>query len=175
MEKQTEVFTFGYNFTVAAVRRGDADTVVMLFESPVFRTASWRPASKVGTNRKTRQRGPLIVSEGQRLPRPKQIPQSPETLVPFWEPQNRCVGFPEQMEFDLDPGTYDIYAAFDLLKGDGTWVHRSTAYLTDIPVEAARRTRLDGLVNMGRGSDRQVEIMSFTLEPDSGPPGPAGS
>jgi hypothetical protein len=175
VDKQNGIFTFGYKFTIAAVRRGDADTVVMLFESPVYRTASWRPASKVGNYRKPAPRAPMIISEGERLPRPKQIPQAPDTLVPFWEPQNRCVGFPERMDFDLDPGTYDIYAAFDLVKGDGSWVHRTTGYLTDIPVEAARRTRLDGLVNMGRGSDRQLEIRSFTLEPGPDLPGPAGS
>ena len=174
-EKHDEVFTFGYMFTLAAVRRGDADTVVMLFESPAYRTASWRPASKVGANRKPPTRAPMIIPEGQPLPRPKQIPKSPETLVALWEPQNRCVGFPEEMSFDLDAGTYDIYAAFDLLKGDGTWVHRSTGYLTDVSVEAARRTRLEGLINMGPGSDRQVEILSSALEPDPGAPGPAGS
>jgi hypothetical protein len=175
MDKQNGIFTFGYKFIMAAVRRGEADTVVMLFESPTYRTATWRPASKVGTYRKTTPRGPMIIPEGGRLPRPKQIPQSPETRVPYWEPENRCVGLPEQMDFDLDPGTYDIYAAFDLVKGDGSWVHRTTGYLTDIPVEAARRTRLDGLVNMGRGTDRQVEFLSFTLEPDPDLPGPAGS
>jgi hypothetical protein len=170
-----EVFTFGYKFTLAAVRRGDADTVVMLFESPAYRTASWRPASKVGANRKPSPRAPIIVPEGDSLRRPKQIPKAPETLVALWEPQNRCVGFPEEMDFDLDAGTYDIYAAFDLLKGDGTWVHRSTGYLTDVTVEAARRTRLDGMINMGPGSDRQVEMLSSSVEPDPGAPGPAGS
>ncbi len=173
-QKRNEVFTFGYKFTLAAVRRGDAATVHMLFESPVFRTATWRPASKVGVSQKPGPRGPKILNEDNLSPRPKQIPQSPETLVPYWEERNRCVSLPERMEFDLDPGTYDVYAAFDLMKGDGTWVHRTTGFLTDIPVEAARRTRLDGLINLAPGADRQVELVSFSLERESTPPGPAG-
>jgi len=173
-QKRNEVFTFGYKFSLAAVRRGDAATVRMLFESPVFRTATWRPASKVGVTQKTGPRGPMILNEDQPPPRPKQIPKSPDTLVPYWEERNRCVGLPERMEFDLDPGTYDVYAAFDLMKGDGTWVHRTTGFLTDIPVEAARRTRLDGLINLGPGAERQVELVSFSLEPESTLPGPAG-
>ena len=175
LEKRNEVFTFGYKFTLAAVKRGDADTVVMLFESPAYRTASWRPASKVAANLKAAPRATIIVPEGEANRRPRQMPKSPETMVALWEPQNRCVGFPEEMNFDLDAGTYDIYAAFDLLKGDGTWVHRTTGFLTDVPVEAARRTRLDGLINMGSGSERQVEFLSSSLEPDPGAPGPSGS
>ncbi|MEK7283951.1 MAG: hypothetical protein AAB249_09075 [Acidobacteriota bacterium] len=172
-EKRNEVFTFGYKFTLAAVKRGDAATVLMLFESPVFRTATWRPASKVGLNRKTGPRGPMIRSGGEPPSKPKQVPKSPDTLVPYWEERNRCVGLPERMDFDLDPGTYDAYVAFDIMKGDGTWVHRTTGFLTDVPVEAARRTRLDGLINLGSGADRQVELVSSSLEPDANVPGPA--
>ena len=172
-ERRNEVFTFGYKFTLAAVKRGDAATVLMLFESPVFRTATWRPASKVGLNRKTGPRGPIIRSGEEPPPKPKQIPKSPDTLVPYWEEQNRCVGLPERMDFDLDPGTYDAYVAFDIMKGDGTWVHRTTGFLTDVSVEAARRTRLDGLINLRPGADRQVELLSSSLEPDANVPGPA--
>ena len=173
--KRNEVYTFGYKFTMAAVKRGSADTVVMLYESPTFRTASWRPASKVGTNPTAPSRGTIIIPEGEPMPKPRQIPKSPETMVALWEPQNRCVGFPEEMSFDLDAGTYDVYAAFDLLKGDGTWVHRTTGYVTDVTVEAARRTRLDGRINMGPGSERHVEFLGSSLETDPGMPGPAGS
>jgi hypothetical protein len=77
------------------------------------------------------------------------------------------------MQFDLDPGTYDVYIAFDILNRENTWVHRSTGYLTDIPVEIARRTRLDGLINLGAGSERQVEIQGSAIEPDAtASPGP---
>ncbi|MBI1951035.1 MAG: hypothetical protein HYS34_06705 [Acidobacteria bacterium] len=174
LQKRNEVFTFGYQFTLAAVRRGDAATVLMLFESPVYRTATWRPASKVGMTQKSVPRGPTIFNEDQPPPRPKQIPKSPDTLVPYWEEWNRCVGLPERLEFDLDPGTYDVYAAFDLMKGDGSWVHRTTGFLTDVPVEAGRRTRLDGLINVGPGADRQVELVRSSIEPESALPEPAG-
>ncbi len=67
----------------------------------------------------------------------------------------------------IDPGTYDVYIAFDLLNREGGWVHRTTAYLTDVTIEQARRTRLDGLINLAAGSDREVELESSTIEPDA--------
>jgi len=100
---------------------------------------------------------------------------SPDTLVPRWQEEYRCVTLPERMDFDLDPGTYDIYLAFDVLSRQNSWAHRSSGYLTDVPVEKARRTRLDGLVNLGTGSERQVEIESSTIEPDTAAtPGASG-
>jgi hypothetical protein len=66
IQKRSEVFTFGYRFTVSAVKRGQADTPLMLFESPVFQTATWLPASKTGQSRKSGPRAPFIVSEDDR-------------------------------------------------------------------------------------------------------------
>src|SRR2546428_12480151 len=77
------------------------------------------------------------------------------------------------MDFDLDPGTYDVYVAFDLLNREGGWVHRMSGFLTDVPVEAARRTRLDGTINYGAGVQRQGERENSTPEPDVHPPGGA--
>ena len=37
------------------------------------------------------------------------------------------------------------------------------------------RTRLDGIINMGSGPERKVELLGSSLEPDPGTPGPAGS
>jgi len=174
--KRNEVFTFGYRFTVSAVKRGQADTPLMLYESPVFRTATLLPASKMGQARKTGPKGPIVVSgDDRRLTRPSEPPTAPETLVPRWQEENRCVTLPEQMEFDLDPGTYDIYLAFDIVNRENSWVHRTSGYLTDIPVETARRTRLDGLINLGAGAQRRVEIESSTLEPETATtPGASG-
>ncbi len=167
-QKRNEVFTFGYRFTVSAVKRGQADTPLMLFESPVFRTATLLPASKTGQIKKGGPKGPIVMSEDdRRLLKPAEPPLTPETLVPRWEEVNRCVTLPERMDFDLDPGTYDIYLAFDIVSRENNWVHRSSGYLTDVPVETARTTRLDGLVNLGPGSERQVEIESSTIEPDA--------
>jgi len=166
-EKRNEVFTFGYQFTVAALRRGQADTPLMLYESPVFRTASWIPASKLGKNTKSAPARPIIAGEGDPRLRPREAPKGPDTPVPFWHEVYRCVTMPEHMDFDLDPGTYDVYMAFDLLNRDGGWVHRSIGYLTDIRVEAARRTRLDGMINLARGADRQVELQSAAIEPEA--------
>jgi hypothetical protein len=172
IQKRSEVFTFGYRFTVSAVKRGQADTPLMLFESPVFRTATWLPASKAGQSKKSGPRSPIVVSEeDRRVSKQTEPPKTPETLVPRWQEEYRCVTLPERMDFDLDPGTYDIYLAFDILNRENSWVHRSSGYLTDIPVEKARRTRLEGLVNLGAGFERQVEIQSSTIEPDT-PPSP---
>lgn len=168
VEKKNEIFTFGYRFTVSALKRGQADTPLMLYESPVFRTAIWLEASKVGQGRKSGPSGPVILSEGER-PKPKD-PVTPGTLVPHWQEQYRCVTLPEEMDFDVDAGTYDVYLAFDLLNREGAWVHRSTGYLTDIPVENARSTRLEGRVNLGPGSERHVDIESSSIEPEAAAP-----
>jgi len=175
-QKRNEVFTFGYRFTISAVKRGQADTPLMLFESPVFRTATLLPASKAGLIKKGGPKGPIVMSEDdRRLLKPAEPPLAPDTLVPRWQELNRCVTLPERMDFDLDPGTYDFYLAFDIVNRENSWMHRSSGYLTDIPVETARTTRLDGLVNLGAGSERQVEIESSTIEPDTAAtPGASG-
>src|SRR2546426_713127 len=110
---------------------------------------------------------PAITIDGNRRWGPGGPPKGPDTPVPFWHEVYRCVTMPEHMDFDLDPGTYDVYMAFDLLNRDGGWVHRSIGYLTDIRVEAARRTRLDGMINLARGADRQVELQSAAIEPEA--------
>lgn len=172
--KRNEVYTFGYKFGVSAVKRGQADTPLVLFESPLFRTATWLPAYKLGQSRKTGPGGPIIGVEGEALPRMKEIPKGPATLVPRWDEIYRCVTLPERLDFDLDPGTYDVYIAFDLLNREGGWVHRMTGHLTDVPVEAARRTRLDGIVGVAAGAERQVELLSATIEPPAGAAGASG-
>jgi hypothetical protein len=171
-EQQNEIFTFGHRFTISAVKRGSAATPLMLFESPVYRTAEWRLAAKLGTTRAAGQVGPSIIRPGERPSRSKSIPKTPDALVPYWDEVYRCVTLPARMDFDLEPGTYDVYIAFDLLNREGGWVHRMSAFLTDVPVEAARRTRLDGTIN--DGAQRQVELESSTLEPEVNPPDGAG-
>ena len=166
-EKRNEVFTFGYQFTMSAVKRGQADVPLMLYESPIYRTASWIPAFKLGQDQKSAPARPTIASERERRKKPKEKPVGPDTLVPLWHEPYRCVTMPERMDFDLDPGSYDIYMAFDLLSRDNAWVHRTTGFLTDVPVEAGRRTRLDGLVNFRGGSERQVELQSSAIEPEA--------
>jgi hypothetical protein len=168
-ERRSEVFTFAYQFTLSAVKRGQADEPLMLYTSPIFSTASWIPAFKLGQTQKIAPAHPIIAGEDNRGQRPRQKPKGPDTLVPRWHEQNRCVTMPERMDFDLAPGTYDVYMAFDLLSRDNSWAHRTIGYLTDVPVEAARRTRLDGLVNLGGGSERQVELQSFAIEPEATP------
>lgn len=163
------VFTYGYKFSISAVRRGQADLPLMLYESPTFRTATLLPAAKLGRGKKPATGGPVITSEEEHGPH-SATPIGPDTLVPRWEEINRCVTLPEEMDFDLDPGTYDVYMAFDIMGREGGWVHRSMGHITDVPVEASRNTRLDGVINMASGADRQVDIDNATLEPAS----PAG-
>jgi hypothetical protein len=172
-ERRTEVFTFGYQFSVAAVKRGQADEPLMLFASPIYSTASWISASKIGRGQQKPPPGrPTIAPEGNTTSKSKEKPVGPDTPVPMWHEQNRCVTMPERMDFDLEPGTYDVYMAFDVLSRDSSWVHRSVGYLTEIPIEAARRTRLDGTVNLAGGSERQVELVTSVLEAEA-PASPA--
>ncbi len=160
--RRNEVFTFGYKFTVSAIKQGAPASPLMLFESPTIRTASWRPANKVGGVARRSPVGPGSGGQGN-LGKAPQGRETPTTLVPYWQDQYRCTTVPERFDFDLDPGTYDVYIAFDLLDQQGAWSHRSTAFLTDVTVEAGRRTRLDGLVNLSPGGERQVELQSATL------------
>jgi len=93
-KEKDQVFTFGYTFTIAAIRRGATDGPIMLFESPVFRTASLRPAAKLGLTNKQDTIGPGIGSSGvPPKPQPGKRPVGPDTLVPFWmEHRKWCPG-----------------------------------------------------------------------------------
>lgn len=170
---RSEVFTFGYKFIVSAVRRGAPETPLMLFESPLYKTASWRPAAKVGIGASQGVTGPRILS-GEPGQKPAPPGPSASTLVPYWQEEFRCTTLAERFEFDLEPGTYDVYIAFDLLLRQGTWVHRMADYLTDVPLEAGRTTLLQGLVNLGAGSEREVALLRSTLGAADEPPGAGG-
>ena len=169
---QDEIYTFGYQFTIAALRRDQPDRVLMLYESPVIRTASMRLAAKVGQGLKRRPEGPMAGRE----PRPtlgKREP-APGMPVPYWQEQYRCVTLSRDFEFDLQPGVYDVYVAFDLLKQDGGWVHRSNGFLTDIDIRPGQRTRVDGLIDFPGGARRHVELLRSTVEPPPAPSVPGG-
>jgi hypothetical protein len=168
-----EVYVFGYKFVVAAVRRGAPDVPLMLFESPLYQTAAWRPAAKLGRGLPQGLSGPKILSEEEAL-RPAPRGPDPTTLVPYWMEQFRCITLPERFDFDLEPGTYDVYIAFDILLRQKIWVHRMADYLTDVPVEAARRTRLEGLVNLGAAREREVALLRAALQPAAETPGAGG-
>ncbi|MGH9750909.1 MAG: hypothetical protein ACRD6R_13415 [Candidatus Polarisedimenticolia bacterium] len=170
--KQVEVWTFGYRFSLAAIRRGAPRDPIVLFESPDFRTATWRPASKLRPEGRTAAPGPSVMGEGPGA-RSRQR-TAPDTLVPYWMEVNRCVTVPDRFQFDLDPGVYDFYMAFDLLIRDGSWVHRSMAHLTEVPVEAARRTRLEGRIHMKSGAERELELSRASVETTGSASGAAG-
>ncbi len=167
--KKDEVFTFGYRFSISAVKRGNAVSPLMLFESPVYRTAEWRLASKMGLSTAPGVTGPKVGAPGQQAVRPGPSTRGYNARVPFWNEAYRCVTLPAEMDFDLDPGTYDVYIAFDLLNREGGWAHRMNSFVTDVPIEAARRTRLDGTINTGTGVQRQVELEGSTVEPERDP------
>ena len=168
-----EVYVFGYKFVVSAVKRGAPDVPLMLFESPLYQTAAWRPAVKLGRGAPQAVPGPRILSE-EEATHPTPRGPAASTLIPFWMEQQRCTTVPERFDFDLEAGTYDVYIAFDLLMRQKTWVHRMADYLTDIPVEAARSTRLEGLVNLGAGSEREVTLLHASLQPASEAHGAGG-
>jgi hypothetical protein len=166
------VITFGYQMVLAAVRRGKADEVILLYESPLIRTASWRPAVKVGLPPMKPSQGPKISESGP----PSQPAQrvAPSQLVPYWHEINRCVTVAESMDFDLAPGTYDLYLAIDLLGRGGKFSHRATTFLLDVSVEAGRWTVVSGKVDMHGGGIRDVELLSATPPSTPNPARSAG-
>src|SRR5437879_2228762 len=83
-EEENEIFTFGYKFSMSAVKRGNAASPLMLFESPLYRTAEWRLASKVGQTKTPGHVGPSIGTPGERPSRTRSKPKTPDTLVPLW-------------------------------------------------------------------------------------------
>lgn len=167
-----EVFTFGYQFTIAAIRRGQPEVPIMLYESPVVRTATWRLASKLPPASRNESPGPAVGGE-MGAARPS-TGNSPGSLVPYWQEPYRCVTVADRFEFDVDPGIYDVYMAFDLLLKDGAWVHRSSGYLTDVPVERNRHTVLDGKIQSTSSQSREVDFVKVALVPLDSPPPPAG-
>jgi hypothetical protein len=163
-----DIFTFGYQFTIAAVERTHPGETLMLFESPVIRTAVMREAVKLGRGIPPSGHTPQVPDPDDSRTAKKSDHEMPSTLVPMWQEQYRCVKVPETIDFDLEPGIYDIYMAFDIMLRSGGWAHRSIAYETDVEVRADSTTRLDGLVNMSGGARRDLR-----LSPAS--PDPAGS
>jgi hypothetical protein len=164
-----DIFTFGYQFTIAAVERSRPGETLMLFESPIIRTAVMREAAKLGRGIPSSVRTPQVPDPDDTK---KKTPdhEMPSTLVPMWQEQYRCTKVPESIEFDLDPGLYDIYMAFDILLRSGGWAHRSIAFETDVAVREGASTRLDGLVNMSGGARRDIHLSSASHEPEGSTP-----
>lgn len=162
------VFTYGYQFTIAAVARANPGETLLLFESPVIRTALLRLAGKMGRGG-NKPPGPPVPSPD---PQPKAVTltrEEPGSLVPDWQELNRCVSMPETFDFDLAPGAYDIYMAFDIMTRSGGWAHRSIGFQTDVVLEEQRTTRLDGTVNFQAGGLREVDFVGSVLQPQPVP------
>jgi hypothetical protein len=151
------IYTFGYQFTIAAVERSHPQETILLFESPVFRTAVLRQAAKLGHTGKAPPKAPTIGTVPDKIAVQQ---ESPLAIVPLWMEEYRCVTLPEGLAFDLDPGTYDIYMAFDILLRSGGWTHRSVAFATDVGVAEGGATRLDATVSVVAGGRRDVELKS---------------
>ncbi|MCZ6696242.1 MAG: hypothetical protein O7A63_06855, partial [Acidobacteria bacterium] len=168
--RRSQVFTFGYQFTVAAIRRGDPTRPLVLYESPLIRTASLRSAAKLGRSGKQGGVGPGVGGGGRTVSGPRRI-VSDDGLVPYWQPRYRCTILDEIFQFDLAEGTYDIYAAFDLMNRGGAWVHRTVAFIEEVPIKSGRRTLLEGRLET-RGSRRRIfEFVRATIA-EAGSPDP---
>jgi hypothetical protein len=161
-----QIYTYGYQFTIAAVARARPEVVVMLFESPVFRTAVLRQAAKLGKGSKKPPGPATIEPEGSGTMVRAQ--ETPNQLIPMWQEQYRCATLQDGFDFDLDPGTYDIYMAFDTMNRSGGWAHRSIGFTTEVEVRQGLTTRLDGVVDMAAGSHRTVAIRGASLVPANG-------
>jgi len=164
-----DIFTFGYQFTIAAVERKHPGETLMLFESPIIRTAVMREAAKLGRGIPSSVRTPQVPDPDDSKKKSSDR-EMPSTLVAMWQEQYRCTKVPESIDFDLDPGLYDIYMAFDILLRSGGWAHRSIAFETDVAVREGATTRLDGLVNMSGGARRDLRLSSASHEPEGSTP-----
>jgi hypothetical protein len=161
--KKNAVYTFGYEFSIAAVERSSPQATLLLFESPVVRTAAMRQVAKIPGPRQPSLSGPKILTDLDQKQRVS--PEtSPGSLVPYWNEQHRCTTVSDRFDFDLDPGVYDVYIAFDLLTRDGGWVHRSVGYLTDIRVVLGQRTVLEGAISLTAGGNREVALLGSSLQ-----------
>jgi hypothetical protein len=165
-----DVFTFGYQFTIAAVERSHPGETLMLYESPIIRTAVMREAVKLGRGIPPSVQTPQIPDPDDSKKAKKSDHEMPSTLVPMWQEQYRCVKVPERFDFDLDPGIYDIYMAFDILLRSGGWAHRSTGYETDVVVRTDATTQLDGVVNTMGGAVRDLRLSPASPDPEGSAP-----
>ena len=161
-----EIYTFGYQFSIAAVEPARPDITRLLYSSPEITTASLRQAGKLGRGTspgRNSQSNPIAVPDDQRPPDPRGR-ETTATLVPYWDEAQRCATVEEQFDFDLDPGRYDLYISFDIRIRSGSWVHRSYAYLTGVEVREDSRTLIDGVIDMRGGGRRELQLRSASIE-----------
>ncbi len=168
--RRSQVYTFGYQFTVAAIRRGDPTRPLLLYESPLIRTASLRNAAKLGRDRKQGSIGPGVGGGGQTGSGPGRV-DNVDGLVPYWQERYRCTTLDEIFRFDLAAGVYDIYAAFDLMNRGGGWVHRTVAFIEEVPIETGQATLLEGVLDMRGLRRRNLEFVRATTV-EAGSPDP---
>lgn len=161
------VYTFGYQFVIAAYEQSKPDETLLLYESPVVRTGSYMPGAKVGQGGKGPPAAPEIRPRD-RKPVQMKMYQSGAGLVPYFQHTQRCAMVDERFGFDLRPGTYDVYVAFDIMNRSGNWVHRSTGYLTGIDVEAGVETVVDGVIDMRGGGQRTVDLVRAARQGGAG-------
>ncbi|MEE9292653.1 MAG: hypothetical protein V3U83_06955 [Acidobacteriota bacterium] len=166
----SEVHTFGYQFTVAAIRRGDPTQPLLLYESPLIRTASLRNAAKLGRGGRQGIVGPGVGGGGRTGSRPRRV-DNVDGLVPYWQERYRCTTLDEIFRFDLAAGVYDIYAAFDLMNRGGGWVHRTVAFIEEVPIETGQATLLEGVLDMRGLRRRNLEFVRATTV-EAGSPDP---
>jgi len=160
------VYTFGYQFSIAAVKPSQPDTTLLLFSSPEITTATLRQAGKLGrgkTTGRTTSLNPKAVPDDAARKDPRDR-ETAATLVPYWDEAQRCASVGEQFDFDLDPGRYDVYIAFDIKLASGAWVHRTYAYLTGIDIEQGSRTVVDGVIDMHGGGRRDLRLRTASIE-----------
>jgi hypothetical protein len=164
------VFTFGYMFSVAAVNRAHPSETILLFESPTIRTAVMRPAGKIGRAAPPKSSQAPVIGETPERVKVKEHKPDPATLVPYWQEEYRCTSLPEAMDFDVAPGTYDLYMAFDILLQSGSWAHRTIAYQTDVSIGEGNVTRLQAAANMRAGGRRELELSAPSQTAESSAP-----
>jgi hypothetical protein len=166
---RNQVYTFGYKFTVAALNRAHPSETMLLFESPTIRTAVLRQAAKLGVAKPPpANRAPTIGEPPERvMVKGKKL--DPTAMVPLWQEEYRCTTLPEAFDFDLAPGTYDLYLAFDILLRSGNWAHRTIAYETDVTIGEGDTTRLQATAGIRAGGLRELELGAASASTSGAP------
>jgi len=150
---------------VAAVNRAKPSETMLLFESPTIRSAVLRQAAKIGrVQAPSANRAPQVGEPAEHL-KLQEKKQDPSAMVPLWQEEYRCTSLPEAFDFDLAPGTYDFYLAFDILLRSGSWAHRTIAFETDVTVGEGDTTRLQAVSNMRAGGLRELELSGPATPP----------
>ena len=142
------ITTMGYKYQISVSRKGSPG-VTKLMESPTIKTAYLEKVLK-----------PKEPPQP-RLPTAKELKKSPTRYgtnnAVRWIASGTCTTLRPEYSFPLPVGRYDIYLGFDLLAVNGQWTPLESDFVTNVPVEKGKTSRVNGTVDYTNGS-RTVKL-----------------